>query len=119
MRRDTRGVLSDIRTAVEHIVDDTAGAAIEMYLGDRRMRQLVERDFIVIGEAINRLTRHDPEIASRISAGAQIVAFRNILVHGYDIIDDATVWHLIQGSLPLLRAEVDALLAEGEGESTP
>ena len=63
MQPDTLGMLVDIRDSARFIADDTAGATFDQFLTDRRMRQLVERNFIIIGEAVNRLRRRDPEIA--------------------------------------------------------
>ncbi|MDP9472057.1 MAG: DUF86 domain-containing protein [Chloroflexota bacterium] len=40
------------------------------------------------------------------------MAFRNVLIHGYDVIDYPTVWLAVQDSLPVLRAEVEQLLRE-------
>jgi uncharacterized protein with HEPN domain len=40
----------------------------------------------------------------------QIIAFRNILIHGYAEIDDALVWNIIQTRLKPLRQQIDALL---------
>ena len=114
MRRDTLGLLEDIRNAARFIAEDTAGITLDAFEGDRRTRQLVERNFEIIGEAVNRLRRHDPAIAAHISAHEQIVAFRNVLIHGYDVIDYPTVWRTVQESLPVLRAEVERVLREVE-----
>ncbi|HNX36022.1 MAG TPA: DUF86 domain-containing protein [Kiritimatiellia bacterium] len=35
---------------------------------------------------------------------------RNRLTHGYDSIDDAIVWGIVSGHLPLLISEVEAAL---------
>jgi len=43
------------------------------------------------------------------------VAFRNILAHGYDMIDHEIVWHLIQQDLPALLQVVEHLLEEAGG----
>ncbi|MFT4178750.1 MAG: DUF86 domain-containing protein [Thermomonas sp.] len=40
----------------------------------------------------------------------QIIAFRNILIHGYADVDDALVWDIVQTRLAPLRQQVDALL---------
>ncbi len=40
----------------------------------------------------------------------RIVAFRNVLIHGYDLVDDELVWDTIENKLPVLLAEVEALL---------
>jgi uncharacterized protein with HEPN domain len=112
MRPDTRGTLNHIRSAADFIIGDTTGISLDAFMQNRLVRQSVERNFEIIGEAINRLRRHSPEILAQISAPEQIVSFRNILIHGYDVIDYPTVWQAIHTSLPVLRAEVEALLNE-------
>jgi uncharacterized protein with HEPN domain len=61
---------------------------------------------------MNRLRRHDPTVAARITAYEEIVGMRNVLVHGYDIVRPSTIWEAITVSLPVLRAEVESLLRE-------
>jgi uncharacterized protein with HEPN domain len=112
MRRDSISLLEDIRDAARFIADDTAGMAFDTFAADRRTRQLVERNFEIIGEAVNRLRRRDPVIASRISSHNQIVGFRNALIHRYDGIDYSAVWRTVEDWLPVLRAEVEQLLRE-------
>jgi uncharacterized protein with HEPN domain len=56
----------------------------------------------------------DDVLASRISERRRIIAFRNILIHGYADVDDRLVWDVVKTKLPALRREVDALLAEAE-----
>lgn len=115
MQRDTSDLLNDIREAATYIIEDTADATLDSFRVDRRMRQLVERNFLTIGEAINRLRRLDPDAAARISDVERIVGFRNVLVHAYELIEPETVWAIVQTWLPILQAEVDVLL----GELTP
>jgi uncharacterized protein with HEPN domain len=38
------------------------------------------------------------------------VAFRNLLIHGYAVVDDRVVWRTAVEDLPRLRAEVEELL---------
>lgn len=87
MRHETLGLLVSIRDASRFIAEDTAGASYDEFLRDRRMRQLVERNLILIGEAINRLRRRDPEVAQRVTGIQRIVGMRNVVVHRYDVID--------------------------------
>jgi uncharacterized protein with HEPN domain len=86
------------------------------YEADRQLRRAVEREFEIIGEALNRLSRLSKTTAARIPALPRIVGFRNRIIHGYDTIDDAAVWGIVQSHLPQLLSEVEALLREG-GES--
>jgi uncharacterized protein YutE (UPF0331/DUF86 family) len=44
----------------------------------------------------------------------RVIAFRNMLVHGYDNLDHEVVWEVIRGHLPRLLAEVVSLLGELE-----
>jgi uncharacterized protein with HEPN domain len=76
------------------------------------LRAAVERQFEIIGEALVRLARLDEDFVARISEHRRIVAFRNILVHGYADVDDRLVWDVVRSKLPLLLREVDGLLAE-------
>lgn len=115
MPPDILGTLEDILEAASYIKTDTAGMTFEAFEADRRSRQAVERNFEIIGEAVNRLRRHAPDLAERIGASNQAVALRNALIHGYDRINDAALWVAVQESLPVLRAEVEELLREAEG----
>jgi len=86
------------------------GADFTRYEADRQLRRAVEREFEIIGEALNRLSRESEATAVRIAALPRIVGFRNRIIHGYDAIDDAAVWGVIQSHLPQLLSEVEALL---------
>ena len=74
------------------------------------MRQAIERNFEIVGEAVGQLARNDPETASRLSEHERIVAFRHVLIHGYDLVDDELVWDTMRTKLPVLLSEVEELL---------
>lgn len=76
------------------------------------LRSAVERPFTVIGEAVNGLARTDPSTAARISAYRRMIAFRNVLIHGYADVDDKLVWDVVETNLPLLARETTELLSE-------
>jgi len=109
-------LLEDIRDAAEFLIDDTATETFDSYQQNRRLRQSVERSFITIGEAMRRLRDLDQSTFDRLTDRVQIIAFRNVLIHEYDVIDDAEVWETIQESLPLLKNEVEGLLREAGEE---
>lgn len=75
------------------------------------LRSAVERQFEIIGEALNQLSRVDPEAASHIPELQRIVAFRKVLIHhGYATVDDALVWQILVDKLPSLQQALTALL---------
>ena len=77
------------------------------------LRAAVERQFEIIGEAMAQLARVDEAVAPRISGYRRIIAFRNVLIHGYADVDDRLVWDVVETSLPTLVEEIDALASEG------
>jgi len=111
LRHDPKSLLWDARDAATAIADMTAGKSFADFDSDIVLRSAVERQFEILGEALGRLARLDPMLAARIPDLRQIVAFRNVLIHGYALIDRARVWRAVQDDLPGLRATVDDLLA--------
>jgi uncharacterized protein with HEPN domain len=113
MHPKTPKLLDDVVRSCGYFADDTTGQSLEMYLRNRRMRQVVERNLEIIGEALFRLRKTDPVTAASITDVHQIIGLRNRLAHGYDQeIDDAIVWRAVQESLPVLRADAEMLLPE-------
>ena len=110
MQRSAPKLLEDIRDASAFVLDSVSGKTSDEFRNDRLLYQAVERNFEIIGEAINRLTKVDPETVGRIGHYPQIIAFRNILIHGYDIIEHEVVWQVIQTKLPQLKRDVEALI---------
>jgi uncharacterized protein with HEPN domain len=111
MPRDARDLLNDVRAAVEMIEQFVTGRGLPDYTADSLLRSAVERQFIVIGEALGQLERLDAAVVAPITDYRKVVAFRNILVHGYSTIDDRVVWTVIQQNLPLLRNQIETVLS--------
>lgn len=88
----------------------TAGKSFADYEHDAMLCAAVERKFEIIGEALAQLARIDEPLAARISEYRRIIAFRNILIHGYAEVDDGLVWDVIETKLPVLRQEIKSLL---------
>ena len=112
MQPKTPKLLDDIRDAAAFIRQVTDGKSLDAYRADRVLRQAVERNFEILGEAVSRLARTDPETAARIGDHPQIIAFRNVLIHGYDLVDDVQVWGVITRDLPRLEQQATQLLGE-------
>ena len=75
------------------------------------LRLAIEREFEIIGEALVRIRGIEQDLLEVISDAYRVIAFRNILVHGYDVIDNTIVWDAVQLHLPSLLTTVSALLA--------
>ena len=58
----------------------------------------------------SRLDKLDSETAAAIPELARIVAFRNLLIHGYATVDDRIVWGVVEGNLSKLREVLQRLL---------
>jgi len=114
MRLEARKLLEDIRQAGELVSQFVEGRTFEDYVADPLLRSGVERQFEIIGEAANRLARVEPGALVEITHASRIIAFRNILIHGYDVVEHGVVWDVVQNHLPVLRQQVRALLAEPE-----
>ena len=76
------------------------------------LRAVVERKLEIIGEALTQLAKSDADVASQISDHRRIIAFRNILIHGYGDVDDRLVWDVVETKLPLLSREIQSLLTD-------
>jgi uncharacterized protein with HEPN domain len=104
--------LDDIARSCRFIDEDTVGMSLYDYLKSRVVRQAVERNLEIIGEAAIRLRSVDPVTAREITDIHQIIGLRNRLAHGYDDeVDDRIVWQCVQASVPVLRRETATLLA--------
>ncbi len=111
-RLEVRKYLFDIQQACDLLFQFTQGKSFADYSADPLLRSAVERQFEIVGEALNQLLRFEPTIASRISHTQRIIAFRNRLIHGYDSLADDIIWGVLETNLPALRYEVEALLNE-------
>lgn len=108
----TPKTLEDIEDAASFILQAIAGKRLVDYSENRLLKQAVERNFEIIGEAMGRLSREDPDTAARIGEYERIIAFRNVLIHGYDLVDDELVWDTIHSKLPVLAREIKELRKE-------
>lgn len=82
MPPETHKFLWDAQQAAVLISDFVAGKTIVDYCQDAMLKSAVERQFEIIGEALNALSKIAPEMATAIPELRRIVAFRNVLIHG-------------------------------------
>lgn len=110
MSRDLRLYLEDIREHCGEITEHVRGLSYEEFVSDRRTYKAVVFSLIVIGEAAKHVpeevrSRH-PEVEWR-----RIAGLRNVIAHGYFALRDPVLWEIVRGNVPVLREEVDKILA--------
>jgi len=110
--RDVRKYLFDISRACRRLGKFTAGRTFADYQSDEMLRSAVERQFEIIGEALNQALRQEPALRAAIADAGRIIAFRDQLIHGYADIADDVVWGVIETNLPAIAREVEQLLAD-------
>jgi uncharacterized protein with HEPN domain len=110
MARDVSAYLQDVLEACNSIEDVMRGISLDEYRSKRSVRSAVEREFIIIGEALRRVSALDERLFGSISNSRAIVDFRNLLAHDYGAVDDDAVFGLIYSDLIVLKAEVGELV---------
>ena len=110
MKDEVRAPLHDVLLAGRAVKRFVAGHTFADYGTDEQLRSAVERKFEIMGEALNRIRRNEPEVLQCIRDHRDIISFRNILVHGYDTIDDRIVWGVVEEDLDNLLADIEQLL---------
>jgi uncharacterized protein with HEPN domain len=116
MQREACKYLHDIKQACDSVQRYTAARTLEDYLADDLLRSAVERQFGIVGEALNQVLRLEPELRDRIAKARPFIAFRNVIIHQYAAVQHDVVWSVVCRDLPALLAEVSALLAPPPAE---
>jgi uncharacterized protein with HEPN domain len=119
MLRDRRCYLWDALRAAESVQAFVRGKTYEAFVEDDLVRSAVERQLQIIGEAFFQLAKVDPQTTSNVAELPRIIAFRNILVHGYAAVDYDTVWRLIEDKLPELQTNLRMLLRTSDPSLDP
>ena len=68
----------------------------------------------VAGRTFEHYTSDEPAVLEHIRDHRDVISFRNILIHGYDAIDDRIVWGVIEDDLDNLIEDAEALLDEDQ-----
>jgi len=112
----TSAWLYDIQKAIGEIEFFFEGfpKTIEEYKSNILLKRAVEREFEIIGEALNRAVKEDASIANKVTEARNIIGLRNIVIHAYDNISDESMWSVLISHLPLLKKEVSDLLADSK-----
>ena len=104
----------NILEAAQRIMSDTHGLTLESFAASRVVRQVVERNLEVIGEAAKHLpeatTAHMPGIDWRGYRG-----IRDVLIHGYFRVDATILWKVVTEECPIMIVAIQRFLESREG----
>jgi uncharacterized protein with HEPN domain len=99
-------IVHDALTACEELPHFTAAKTYKDVIEDRGLQLIIERLFEVIGESLYRMRTIDELSFQKLTDGHRIIGTRNMLAHGYDIVDHEILWAAIESNLDRLMAEL-------------
>ena len=101
--------LRQIIDFADEITAIVAGRTREDLDTNRELRRALERCVELVGEAATRLPADWRESHNEIP-WRQIIAMRNVMIHGYDVVLSDVLWNVVTNDVPKLRAEIKLLL---------
>ena len=105
-----RKYLYDILQAISEIemAQERFGRMYDTFENDVVFRKFVERNIEIIGEAMNRVLKIQPEIG--ITSARKIVDTRNYVIHAYDSLKPDILWAIVINHIPRLKTEICQLI---------
>jgi len=123
MPRDQQACLADVVDSCDAIKTATRNLDFKKYLENPLVRSSVEREFIIIGEAMSALARIAPETFRAMTSSRRIVDLQNQWTHESSKVDDALVWAIVENDVAVLRREsaelIDLLSSADEDDRLP
>ena len=109
MSPDCSKYLEDIIDSIKAIESYMQGvSSFSDYTKNYMLIDAVERRLAIIGEALWKVSKMKAGIT--VTDEKKIIGLRHILVHDYDLIDDASIWKIVQSSLKILKEELQKYL---------
>lgn len=109
MPHSLQKLIEDAQTACTELRGFLSGKTYDDVLNDRGLQLIIERLFEVIGEALYRLRNLDELAFEQIENGQRIIGTRNLLAHGYDVVDHEILWVAATQYLDQLEADLAKL----------
>ena len=110
MEKTVKKYFEDIKEACQYIEEDLRDQSLEDYLKNRPLRQTVERNLEIIGEAVGKASKIDPAVREDLPEAGKLIGLRNRLIHGYDSIVHPQIYQSVKELLPDLERKVDERL---------
>jgi uncharacterized protein with HEPN domain len=111
MPRTYEDYLADIVKAIEAIEVNIKGLTFETFTADDNRVKAVLLDLAVIGEACHHIP-DDVRANAPDVEWHKIVGLRNVIVHGYWLVNHRIIWQTARTSVPQLREQMKPLLDE-------
>jgi len=99
----------DSCTKIKRFINNIEGA--DAFFEDEKSFDAVLMNFVIIGEAVARLTETTKVQASQIP-WIKIKGLRNLVAHDYFGVDAEEVWQIVKRNLPELEKEIRTILKE-------
>jgi len=105
MRLESKTYLRDVEHAAQLAGEFLTGKTFDDYASTPMLRAAVERQCEIPGEALAQLAGTDVATAAQIREYRRIIAFRNILIHGYAEVDHRIVCEVATVKVPALARQ--------------
>ena len=112
MNEILRKRLRDALDAAFDAIEFMGNRSLEEFEQNKQLGFAVSYALIIVGEALNAANEQlgDLALVEAIPELRAIISTRNRIVHGYDDVDDAIVWSIVDDGLPKLIAQIEHLL---------
>jgi len=109
MRHNPQKLYEDILRAIDEILSFCHGKSFDDFKEDRGLQLVVERELEIIGEALARLRRDHPTLVNQIADIDKIIGLRNVLAHGYDMLEYEILWDVVENKIRNLQRDIQKL----------
>jgi len=109
MRHKPCKLYEDILQSIEEIEVFCHSKTFHDFREDRGLQLIVERELEIIGEALTRLRRDHPELGDQIRDMHKIIGLRNVLAHGYDVLEHEILWDIVENKIPVLKRDIQMI----------
>src|SRR5699024_747684 len=112
MNLQTQRRLLDARRYARDIQRYTEGETAESFVKNRGLQLAVQKLLEIVGEALGATKESETEIAAQVDDLDRYMALREHLIYEYDLVDNHSIWHIVQRDIPVLIASLDGLLGD-------
>ena len=114
MDESIKKYLEDILQAISEIemAEERFGRQYEIFENDVIFRKFVERNIEILGEAMNRILKIQPDI--EITSSRKIVDTRNYVIHAYDSLKPDILWAIVINHIPRLKCDIQHIIESSQ-----